>query len=376
MRHFLITALLLSLVAGCSSVNFGPHRIDVQQGNALDQENVARIKIGLNRSQVRFLLGTPLLVDPFRNDRWDYVYMNYKAGRLTEQRHLTLFFDGDTLARIEGDLPVTKPADQLPATVPDVQPTTKNETSTMSSAEETRPIPAPLTAQTAPVPAEVEASPVAATRSQPVRDVTPPETKSEAIAVPAVAAEAVPVSQSSQASTTGTSIVAPLPSPINAPAYVESHPSAEVSLQPETDVANIQPDVIPSFPVTAAVTAGGDALVLKSVKEWADAWARRDSAAYFSAYDERFVPQDGLSRAKWEQNKRQAMKMAKSIEVKVDSPSVDLAEEGTATVTFKQFYRSGSYHDAVLKQLLMVQHDGRWLIVEEKMLSNLHDPKP
>ena len=97
MRRFLISALFLSLLAGCSSVSIGPHHIDVQQGNALDQENVARLKTGLNRSQVRFLLGTPLIVDPFRNDRWDYVYLYYKAGKLTEQKRITLFFDGDTL---------------------------------------------------------------------------------------------------------------------------------------------------------------------------------------------------------------------------------------------------------------------------------------
>ncbi|MBU1395729.1 MAG: outer membrane protein assembly factor BamE, partial [Gammaproteobacteria bacterium] len=102
MRHFLISALFLSLVAGCSSVNIGPHRIDVQQGNALDQENVARLKPGLSRSQVRFLLGTPLVVDPFRTDRWDYVYLYYKAGRLAEQKRITLFFEGDTLVRMEG----------------------------------------------------------------------------------------------------------------------------------------------------------------------------------------------------------------------------------------------------------------------------------
>ena len=178
--------------------------------------------------------------------------------------------------------------------------------------------------------------------------------------------------QTDQASKTATSIVRPLPSPKNAPAYVEPSAPAELSLQPETDVASVQPDVIPPFPVTSPMTSKSDDLVLKSVKAWADSWAGRDSAAYFAAYDERFVPQDGVSRAKWEQRKRQAMNMAKSIEVKVDSPSVVLAEEGTATVTFKQFYRSDSYHDAVVKQLLMVKRDGRWLIVEEKVLSVLN----
>lgn len=114
MRHFLITVLFLSLAAGCSGGKFGPYRIDVQQGNALDQESVARLKPGLSRSQVRFLLGTPLVVDPFRTDRWDYVYLYRKAGTLTEQKRVTLFFDGDTLARIEGDLPAMAPAEPAP----------------------------------------------------------------------------------------------------------------------------------------------------------------------------------------------------------------------------------------------------------------------
>jgi outer membrane protein assembly factor BamE len=114
MRHFLISALLLSLIAGCSGGYIASHRIDVQQGNALDQESVARLKPGLSRSQVRFLLGTPLVVDPFRTDRWDYVYMYYTAGKLTEQKRISLFFDGDTLARIEGDLPAPASPDQPP----------------------------------------------------------------------------------------------------------------------------------------------------------------------------------------------------------------------------------------------------------------------
>jgi outer membrane protein assembly factor BamE len=120
MRHFLISVLFLSL-AGCSSVNIGPHRIDVQQGNALDQESVARLKPGLSRSQVRFLLGTPLVVDPFRTDRWDYVYRYYKAGKLAEQKRITLYFDGDTLARMEGDVPPA--ATSSPESTPqDVRP--------------------------------------------------------------------------------------------------------------------------------------------------------------------------------------------------------------------------------------------------------------
>jgi outer membrane protein assembly factor BamE len=133
MRHFLISALLLGLVAGCAGNKIGPYHIDVQQGNALDQESVARLKPGLSRSQVRFLLGTPLVVDPFRTDRWDYVYLYYKAGSLTEQKHISLFFEGDTLVRIEGDL---QPAAQPPAPTLPAKPEANVETAAPPAAGE------------------------------------------------------------------------------------------------------------------------------------------------------------------------------------------------------------------------------------------------
>lgn len=81
-----------------------PYKIDVQQGNQVTQDMVEKLKPGMTRSQVRFLLGTPLVVDPFRNDRWDYVYLYYKAGQLTEQRRISILFEEDKLKRVDGDV--------------------------------------------------------------------------------------------------------------------------------------------------------------------------------------------------------------------------------------------------------------------------------
>ncbi|WP_018508300.1 outer membrane protein assembly factor BamE [Thiobacillus thioparus] len=353
MRQFLISALLLSLLAGCSSLHIGPHHIDVQQGNALDQENVARLKTGLNRSQVRFLLGTPLVVDPFRTDRWDYVYLYYKAGRLTEQKHITLIFEGDTLARIEGDLP--EPAAQ-------------------SAAEPERPtasVPAAMPAPAPTAPAEEPVARPAAGAAQPAQAPTAPAWVAAAPAAQAQAARAEPAPEPSVSET---SIVPPLPSPKDAPAYVDPRPVPELSLKSETDVSQIKPDAVPPFPEPHAATTSDDA-VLKSVHAWADAWMQRDSAAYFAAYDAGFVP-EGDSRTAWEARKRKMLSGTGGIEVKIDSPSVERTGEGTATVNFKQYYRAGTYHDAVVKQLRMVERDGRWAIVEEKVLSTLKDGRP
>lgn len=99
------------LLAACQQVPMLPglstHRIDIQQGNVVTQEMVDKLKPGMTRQQVRFVLGTPPVVDPFRQDRWDYVYYYKKAGTLTEHRRLVLLFDGETLKRIEGDVSPT-----------------------------------------------------------------------------------------------------------------------------------------------------------------------------------------------------------------------------------------------------------------------------
>ena len=87
------------------------YRMDVQQGNLLDAEDVDQVEVGMTRSQVRFLLGTPMVTDPFDKDRWDYVYSLRRGHeRKVTKRHLVVWFEGDKVARIEEPLPVPRPA--------------------------------------------------------------------------------------------------------------------------------------------------------------------------------------------------------------------------------------------------------------------------
>ena len=99
----LLATLLLS---ACSSINplswFSAHRMDIQQGNYVTEDAVARVKPGMNRSQVRFLLGTPLLADVFHNNRWDYVYRLEQAGKPLQEKRLTVYFNQDIVSRVEG----------------------------------------------------------------------------------------------------------------------------------------------------------------------------------------------------------------------------------------------------------------------------------
>ncbi|MCW8935904.1 MAG: outer membrane protein assembly factor BamE [Gammaproteobacteria bacterium] len=78
-----------------------PHRIDIQQGNKVTPENYARLKTGMSRNQVVFVLGSPLLKDPFHQNRWDYIYYLKPGNNKIRQSRLTLYFEGDKLIRID-----------------------------------------------------------------------------------------------------------------------------------------------------------------------------------------------------------------------------------------------------------------------------------
>lgn len=78
------------------------HRIDIQQGNLLDEEDVDQVEVGMTRSQVRFLLGTPVVRDSFHTERWDYVYyLRRGRSRDVERDWLIVRFEGDTVSAIE-----------------------------------------------------------------------------------------------------------------------------------------------------------------------------------------------------------------------------------------------------------------------------------
>ncbi len=119
MRSSLFAALAAaSLLAGCSLDSVvgvvDPYRIDVRQGNHVDQEMISQLKRGMTREQVRFVLGSPLVVDLFRADRWDYVY-RFKPGRgEAEQRVVSVFFVDDRLDHIEGDVQAAAPGSAVP----------------------------------------------------------------------------------------------------------------------------------------------------------------------------------------------------------------------------------------------------------------------
>lgn len=114
MRAILI--LLSVLVASCGGLSgpLSPYKMDIRQGNFVTAEMREKLKLGMTRQQVRYVLGTPMVSDAFHGNRWDYVYLLEQHGKLVEQRRLTLHFDGDNLARIEDG---SQPVEAAPAKV-------------------------------------------------------------------------------------------------------------------------------------------------------------------------------------------------------------------------------------------------------------------
>ena len=129
MRKLLIKLTIIAslVLTGCSTAEYlgntsgsvapsvlpvdklpGIYRIPIQQGNLITQEMVNELRPGMTKQQVRYLLGTPLLIDTFNEDRWEYLYTNRpgsrRAGAPTEQQRLELLFDNGRLMKITGDL--------------------------------------------------------------------------------------------------------------------------------------------------------------------------------------------------------------------------------------------------------------------------------
>lgn len=107
MKRLLPLLFLAHALTGCAG--YGVHRIDLQQGNLITQEQFAKVKTGMSRLEVRNILGTPLLQDTFNPNRWDYFFSDDRNnrsgpfGREKQRFAAVIFFDKEKVARISGE---------------------------------------------------------------------------------------------------------------------------------------------------------------------------------------------------------------------------------------------------------------------------------
>ena len=162
------------MLAGCQSLqssdNFlgfiTPYRLEVVQGNVVTREQAALIKPGMSRSQVRDILGSALLADPFHADRWDYVFTIKRQGTAPQARAVVVLFEGETLKSIEtgGELPAER---EFVASI-DTAKTRRTPPVLVLTEEQRKALPAP------PRPSAADAIPDVAARSYPPLEATPP----------------------------------------------------------------------------------------------------------------------------------------------------------------------------------------------------------
>lgn len=102
--RLILTASLT--LTGCSTIlnNLpGVYTLDIEQGNMIDQSMVDQLKPNMSKRQVLYIMGSPMLSDNFHDKRWDYIYSKQASGEDRVQKRISLFFNGDSLASIQGD---------------------------------------------------------------------------------------------------------------------------------------------------------------------------------------------------------------------------------------------------------------------------------
>jgi outer membrane protein assembly factor BamE len=138
-KLLLSLSLSLAVALGLSACQI-VYRLPTRQGNVVDQKDVDKLKVGMTRDQVKFVMGTPIATSPFREDRWDYFgYYKSPRGHIS-QRIVSLYFEGDQLARLDG----AQGGDDLQLSTPDVETVIKQEKKDKAEKERgSSPAPAP-----------------------------------------------------------------------------------------------------------------------------------------------------------------------------------------------------------------------------------------
>ncbi len=122
-----VLAVLASLtLASCTTIltNLpGVYTVDVQQGNIVDQSMIDQLRPSMNKRQVLYIMGSPMLVDFFHQKRWDYLYSAQIEGGDRQQKRISLYFENDQLVGVQGDfkpseVPVIKTSDETTVEVP------------------------------------------------------------------------------------------------------------------------------------------------------------------------------------------------------------------------------------------------------------------
>ncbi|HXU93275.1 MAG TPA: outer membrane protein assembly factor BamE [Gallionella sp.] len=362
MRTKLILAsLLLSSCGYLHTPALTPYKMDIRQGNYITPEMREKLKLGMTRSQVRYVLGTPMVSDAFHGNRWDYAYRLEHEGEIVEKQNLTLYFDGDNLVRV----------DDNGKTVQDMPVVAKQPVEAAQPVAKADPA-ADVLKRAAAWAAAWSAKDVAGYLEAYTPDYAPQGMSRKAWEKQREARIGKP------------KVIEVALSDVSASMQDDRHATVTFTQSYRSDAYRdvVQKTLImvkqggnwliadervgkPAAKAQSAVMGTGEESVQRAVKSWAEVWSARDVAKYLSAYAPGFKPA-GMSRAKWEAQRKERIGKANSIAVEVSDLKVKLSDDSHASATFKQDYRSDTHQDSMRKTLKLEKVGGAWLIVAEQ----------
>ncbi len=394
MRYFSKFLTPICLIVSCFFVGCGSklpamksYKMDIQQGNVVTSKMLLQLRPGMTKSQVRFIMGTPLIVDSFHGNRWDYFYQLRQQGKVVEKRRVILDFDKDLLTTVRGDV--------IAAT--DKTAETPVDTSARSVATTKKPVEKPWfdmfkfwgseEADTATTQAPVESDAKSVERAAETAvaaaavassGVSPAPIGAEA----ATAAAAADIANEGAAETESVLKVKPATAGADNLNLLPEDTATPLAVESSQATPDVQAPVAESpVPEVAAVTAGtqdtqntdeAKQAIQSAVNAWADAWRNKNINLYLDAYASGFKPENGLSKSAWKAQRKQRL-AGKRGDISLVLEDVVVTPNGNqASVQFFQKYTSKVFSDEVTKQLDL-QFDAatqRWLIVREFVVAN------
>ncbi|OZA04767.1 MAG: hypothetical protein B7X95_09045 [Methylophilaceae bacterium 17-44-8] len=381
-----ICLIVCCFFVGCGSKlpAMKSYKMDIQQGNVVTSKMLLQLRPGMTKSQVRFIMGTPLIVDSFHDKRWDYFYQLRQQGKVIEKRRVILDFDKDLLTTVRGDVvaatdktaetPVDTSAKSITATKKPVEkpwfdvfkfwgndePVANVETPNANTSQDAKEpaVAAAAVASSAVAPAPVGAEAATAASATDIASEAPVETES------ILKRKVEPA---------GMDGVMLLPQEaVTPPASVSQNAESQSEALPPTtsnaETVAIESETTESLAVKDAPTVA----IQPSIDAWLDAWRNKNLKEYTAAYADDFKPETGVSKKTWLAQRKQRMS-GKRGEISLSLEDVSITQNGSlATVQFFQKYASKVYSDEVTKQLDLRFDEAkqRWLITREFVVAN------
>ena len=346
---FVVFVFSTVFLVACGSAipSLKPYHVEVQQGNVVDAKMMAQLRPGMSKSQVRYILGTPLIQDSFHQNRWDYFYQIRKDGQISEQRRVILDFENDALKNIRGDVvpagTKSDTDDASMATLPSANTSVPANKELQKQEENKKGFwdhlnfwgdDDPPTSKA--IPAKPEAPIKLETPAKPETPIKPEEDKKSLL-------EKLPEDDTKPTPAT------------NQSSDAASIPLNKVAGANATEVADVEQQ---KSEVTAVVNA------------WADAWRNKDVKNYLAAYSDHFVADGFASKKAWAAQRKLRLTKAGKITLSLDNMNIDVNDQ-LAKVIFNQAYSASNFSDNVSKELQLAYSANRWLIVKESIISKV-----